>query len=223
MKWKRWLISAGITLIIVVLLAVFRDSTLTFGEQILPLLGIFALLLLPVRVVVALIYWKTEKKPCGVCEKSLEKEKKHKISGGHICHDCFLAAGYTPGMVCFADSAGTIKWRAEQRVHGESARTAEELQLDLQLQAKATRDAELQAKIRANNDVGLNRADNTPRCSRCGSTSISADKKGFGVGKAVVGAALVGPLTGLVAGSSGSKKVRITCLNCGHHWMAGKG
>ncbi len=59
-----------------------------------------------------------------------------------------------------------------------------------------------------------------PACAKCGSTSISADKKGFGVGKAVIGATLVGPI-GLTGGNIGAKKVRITCLNCGHQWMAG--
>lgn len=63
--------------------------------------------------------------------------------------------------------------------------------------------------------------DNTPKCPKCGSTSISADKKGFGIGKAVVGAAVAGPI-GLAAGNIGSKKVRITCLNCGNNWIAGK-
>ena len=57
--------------------------------------------------------------------------------------------------------------------------------------------------------------------SICGSTSISADKKGFGVGKAVVGVAIAGPI-GLVGGNIGAKKVRVTCLNCGHQWIAGK-
>jgi len=60
------------------------------------------------------------------------------------------------------------------------------------------------------------------RCPKCGSTSISADKKGFGIGKAVVGAAVAGPI-GLAAGGIGARKVRITCLNCGHQWIAGKG
>ena len=54
-------------------------------------------------------------------------------------------------------------------------------------------------------------------CPKCGSTSLSANKKGFGVGKAVVGAAIVGPI-GLVAGNKGAKKVYVTCLNCGHRW-----
>lgn len=63
---------------------------------------------------------------------------------------------------------------------------------------------------------------NTPKCPKCGSTSICANQKGFGIGKAVVGAAVAGPI-GLIAGNMGAKKVRITCLNCGHQWMAGKG
>lgn len=52
------------------------------------------------------------------------------------------------------------------------------------------------------------------KCPHCGSTSLFGNKKGFGIGKAVVGAALFGPL-GLAAGSIGSKKVQVTCLKCG--------
>ena len=54
-------------------------------------------------------------------------------------------------------------------------------------------------------------------CPKCGSTSLSANKRGFGIGKAVVGAALTGGI-GLVAGNIGAKKVWVTCLNCGHRW-----
>lgn len=59
------------------------------------------------------------------------------------------------------------------------------------------------------------------QCPKCGSTSLSGNKKGFGIGKAVVGAWLVGPL-GLVAGNIGAKKVRVTCMNCGYKFWAGK-
>lgn len=58
-------------------------------------------------------------------------------------------------------------------------------------------------------------------CPKCYSTSLSAHKKGFGIGKAVVGAALTGGI-GLVAGNIGAKKVRVTCLKCGHQFWAGK-
>lgn len=52
------------------------------------------------------------------------------------------------------------------------------------------------------------------KCPKCGSTSLAANKKGFGVGKAVIGGSIAGPL-GLVAGNIGAKKVNVTCLNCG--------
>lgn len=62
------------------------------------------------------------------------------------------------------------------------------------------------------------------RCPRCGSTSLSAHKKGFGIGKAVVGAAITAPLglglIGAVAGNKGAKKVRVTCLKCGKQFWA---
>lgn len=58
-------------------------------------------------------------------------------------------------------------------------------------------------------------------CPKCLSTSITGDKKGFGIGKAVVGASLAGGL-GLMAGNIHAKKVRLTCMKCGHQWMAGK-
>ncbi len=51
-------------------------------------------------------------------------------------------------------------------------------------------------------------------CPYCGSSQLTANKKGFGVGKAVAGAALVGDI-GLLAGFIGSNKVKITCLKCG--------
>lgn len=90
----------------------------------------------------------------------------------------------------------------------------------LSAESKSRRMDEIQDKIRKNN-VPIKRVDTTPRCSKCGSTSISSDKKGFGIRKAVVGAAVAGPV-GIAAGGIGAKKVRITCLNCGHQWMAGK-
>jgi len=58
-------------------------------------------------------------------------------------------------------------------------------------------------------------------CPKCYSTSLSANKKGFGVGKAILGVALTGGI-GLAAGGIGANKVRVTCLNCGHQFTPGK-
>lgn len=59
-------------------------------------------------------------------------------------------------------------------------------------------------------------------CPKCKSTSLTAHKKGFGIGKAAIGIAATRGLFGAVAGNLGAKKVRVTCLNCGHQFWAGK-
>lgn len=55
------------------------------------------------------------------------------------------------------------------------------------------------------------------RCPLCHSTQITANKKGYGLGKGVAGGLLLGP-AGLLGGLIGSNKVVITCLKCGHQW-----
>ncbi|MEG2522298.1 MAG: zinc-ribbon domain-containing protein [Anaerovoracaceae bacterium] len=62
--------------------------------------------------------------------------------------------------------------------------------------------------------------DAIPYCPKCHSTSLSANKKGFGIGKAVIGAAATGGI-GLIAGNINAKKVRLTCMNCGHQFWPG--
>ena len=64
--------------------------------------------------------------------------------------------------------------------------------------------------------------DGIPYCPKCHSTSLSANKKGFGIGKAVIGVALVSNPIGLIGGNINAKKVRVTCLKCGHQFWAGQ-
>lgn len=59
-------------------------------------------------------------------------------------------------------------------------------------------------------------------CPQCNSTQLTANKKGFSGGKAVAGGVLFGPI-GLLAGTAGSKKIVITCLNCGKQFKPGQG
>lgn len=59
------------------------------------------------------------------------------------------------------------------------------------------------------------------KCPRCGSTQITAGEHGFSAGKAVGGALLTGGI-GLLAGLHGSKKIEITCLNCGNKFKPGE-
>lgn len=55
---------------------------------------------------------------------------------------------------------------------------------------------------------------NEVKCPKCGSEQISANKKGFSLGRAVAGTIAVGAL----AGTHGSSDVIITCLSCGNSW-----
>lgn len=57
-------------------------------------------------------------------------------------------------------------------------------------------------------------------CPYCDSRELHAEQKGFSGGKALAGAVLLGGV-GLLAGTLGSKDVRITCLKCGKSFKAG--
>ncbi len=71
--------------------------------------------------------------------------------------------------------------------------------------------------------------DSMVKCPKCGSTSITGQKKGYGVVKGGLGAAALGAMTGgvgaivgLGAGNIGRKKIQCTCMNCGYKFKAGK-
>ncbi len=59
------------------------------------------------------------------------------------------------------------------------------------------------------------------KCPKCGSTQLSANKKGFSGKKAVAGGILTGGI-GLLAGTIGSNKIIITCLSCGNQFAPGE-
>ena len=59
------------------------------------------------------------------------------------------------------------------------------------------------------------------RCPKCNSNQLTANKKGFGDKKAVAGALLTGGI-GLLADTTGSNKIIITCLNCGNQFKPGQ-
>lgn len=80
------------------------------------------------------------------------------------------------------------------------------------------------AEIRRNEEPGIcDEIASTPieeepiRCPRCQSTKLTANQKGYGLGKGVAGGLLLGSV-GLLGGFIGSKKIVITCLKCGYQW-----
>ena len=85
----------------------------------------------------------------------------------------------------------------------------------LELQKEELREAIKQTEhekelIRAQKRAEANKA----KCPKCGSTSLTSNKKGYGLGKGLVGAAIIGPY-GLLAGGIGANATEVRCLNCG--------
>ena len=75
------------------------------------------------------------------------------------------------------------------------------------------RQSESAAHVKAKDDNGV-------KCAKCGSSQVTAQTKGFGLGKAAAGGLLLGPV-GLLGGLIGSRKVKVVCLHCGHAWHPG--
>lgn len=93
-------------------------------------------------------------------------------------------------------------------------------QQTLQIQQQELTEARVQTEHqRQQLRLQRKRYDDMMKCPYCGSTSLSGNKKGYGVGKGVIGAALLGPI-GLVAGNIGSGNVVVTCMKCGYKFKA---
>lgn len=162
------------------------------------------------------LFGSREPVSCDICGKTTgtKENKKHKAKDGVICDECYSATGLLPGGGCFGIPLVVIKEQLESDDGVgimERAQKYSRASVDQMAQQVEAQRAERQAST-----------DNQVHCPKCGSTSITADKKGFGVGKAAIGAVAFGAI-GMAAGGIGSKKVTVTCLKCGHHWTAGKG
>lgn len=151
---------------------------------------------------------------CPVCDQPIGVFKSVRLKDGVVCKDCFeksrlKSAGFSPQLIEIWEVVTMCDMSEDEK-----------LQYIEKKREKARQEFEVM-RTRMEEATVRQTSPPVPTCPKCGSTSITANQKGFGVGKAVVGAALAGSI-GLVAGNVGAKKVRITCLNCGHQWMAGK-
>lgn len=141
---------------------------------------------------------------CDICGQETGKggNQKYKTSDGIICQDCYYSAGFPASVSVSLMSTALVK---------EQLTSADGLSIVKRYKMKGGEEPLTAPPNQSNRFI---------KCPRCASTQISADKKGFGIGKAVIGVAFAGPI-GLVAGNMGAKKVRITCLKCGKSWNAG--
>lgn len=103
----------------------------------------------------------------------------------------------------------------------DSVKAQEDLRKENQTGIYAKNAKKKMAKEAVEQRIQENKENGIACCPKCGSASITAQKKGFGFVKGAVGAS-IGVDVGLIAGGLGANKVILTCMNCGHQWKPGK-
>lgn len=68
----------------------------------------------------------------------------------------------------------------------------------------------------------IDKSNNKVCCPKCSSTQLSANKKGFSLGKALIGGVVLVPIAGVATGLIGKNKIIITCLSCGKQFKPGR-
>lgn len=142
---------------------------------------------------------------CSSCGKRIEPLPTEVIPSGTIkCPNC---GNFNPQDSNYCSNCRSpLSQTAIEQMKDQQKLQQQQMQLNMQAMTLKIDQERLQLQQQ--------QYSSTAKCPRCGSTSLLGNKKGFGIGKAVVGATILGPL-GLVAGSIGSKKVQVTCLSCG--------
>ena len=142
---------------------------------------------------------------CSSCGKRLEQVNEQVLPADSvICPSCGSVNSNSANFC--TNCRAPLTETALEQVKTQNDLQLQHAQVKMQAMALQAQQEQLKNQQQQYNSMA--------KCPRCGSTSLSGNKKGFGIGKAVVGAALVGPL-GLVAGNLGAKKVQVTCLSCG--------
>lgn len=131
-----------------------------------------------------------------------------------VCPHC----GITVGSAKFCPECGTPITSISGEGGAPKQSFREKFAAAAAAAAEDAKNRPMTKKQRIKQRIKENQSNGVACCPKCGSTSLSANKKGFGIGKAVVGVKMIGSL-GLVAGNKGAKKVQVTCLNCGHRWV----
>lgn len=107
------------------------------------------------------------------------------------------------------------KWEAEKTSDGFM------LEIPFKCKCGAIHSSISKAGLSAHVPDDTSPKDDLIRCPKCGSTQFHSSNQGFGLGKAAIGAVLLGPV-GLLGGLIGSSKVTVTFLKCGRKFRPGQ-
>jgi hypothetical protein len=142
-----------------------------------------------------------EKVPCKTCGRSALESTVNKTGG--YCMQCARKAGVLPKKSFFR--------RTPEKTRSSLEPTPS------QLISCKTCGGKVSNTAPSCPHCGESMPGNRIKCPRCSSQKIEAGTKGFGLGKAVVGAAVLGP-GGLLAGLHGRKNTELHCQACGKRW-----
>ncbi len=153
---------------------------------------------------------------CPDCGSYMQFKKKSKEKSPWYCPNC---KGYT----LVKDEMQMLYKQIEAGNMTEQELQARMQLVNLQMQKQQMELQQQQFQVQQNQYNSM------LKCPRCGSTSVTGQKKGFGVVKAGLGVAaglatggLATAAIGAGAGNIGAKKIRCTCMNCGYSFKAGK-
>lgn len=140
---------------------------------------------------------------------------------------CTKCGGRLPDNSNFCTSCGA---KIDYAVETASQNVMTKDQMEMQIQMQQLKMQQQQMNMQAEQlRLQQEQFKAMVRCPKCGSTSISSNKKGYGVVKgglgAVVGTAIapgIGTAIGAGFGNKGSKNILCTCMNCGYRFKPGK-
>lgn len=153
---------------------------------------------------------------CIHCGYPLQKQEEE-ISQVQYCPYCGKQNGIE-SMFCAYCGKSFIQTESQELVNVEAAQVTDimDFKSDLDLPSDSLRLQQVQIIQQQRQFEEQQRQFNAQaKCPKCGSTSLSGGKQGFGVGKAVAGVVLLGGV-GVLAGGIGANKTVVTCLNCGY-------
>lgn len=118
-----------------------------------------------------------------------------------------------------AHTYGMSLSKAKELIDNEHKKRASKKSISEQTKQRIAKETLI--KQQEKNRIEQLNEDKIPFCPKCKSTSLTAQKKGFGLLKGAIGVATVGAY-GITAAGIGKNKIILTCLNCGYQFKPGK-
>ncbi len=200
------------------------------GEKITLADGLKAQMILQQEAAQAKAACKKRKQEAAQKKEACQKQEREKAESGEYTKICLNCGDRLLAAAEKCPTCGNKKnfvllpkedVEAIHRAQAEVPHPKEEMEAKWKTSTSIQLSAEKAQKTIRKQQIKENRAKGIVCCPKCGSTSVTAQKKGFSFVKGAIGATISLDV-GLIAGGAGANKVILTCMNCGHQWEPGK-